>query len=241
MKLLLIINSKMIKIYPYEKLGRANHGWLDARHHFSFASYYDSNRVNFGALRVINDDIIKPHSGFATHPHDNMEIITYVRSGAITHKDSKGNEGKTKSGDIQVMSAGSGIRHSEYNHEDVETNLYQIWIIPNKNNVTPRWDTKEFPKDPVKDKLPLLVSGDKSAPLFIHQDAQIYGGNIVKGNVIKHKIKNQIYLLVSKGEITVENKNLKKGDGAEITEVSEIEIKAISDCEVLIIDIPKIF
>ncbi|MBL6665090.1 MAG: pirin family protein [Rickettsiales bacterium] len=230
----------MITIYRYEQLGHANHGWLNARHHFSFASYQNANRVNFGALRVINDDIIKAHSGFAPHPHEDMEIITYVRSGAITHKDSKGNEGKTKAGDIQVMSAGSGIRHSEMNNEDEETNLYQIWIIPNKLGVAPRWDAKEFPKEPVKDALPLLVSGDKKAPLFIYQDAHIYGGNILKGTTISHPIKNQVYLLVSKGEIEVEGNIIKKGDGAEITDVSHISITAISDCEILIIDVPNL-
>ena len=230
----------MIRVYKYEELGHAKHGWLDARHHFSFASYYNPNRMNFGALRVINDDIIQEHSGFAPHPHENMEIITYVRSGAITHKDSEGNEGKTKAGDIQVMSAGSGIRHSEMNREDEETNLYQIWIVPNKIGVAPRWDAKEFPKEPVTHALPLLVSGDKEAPLFIYQDAQIYGGNIAKGTIINHPIKHQIYLLVSKGEIEVEGEIIKKGDGAEITDISAIDIKAISDCEVLIIDVPNI-
>jgi redox-sensitive bicupin YhaK (pirin superfamily) len=143
----------MIKIYPYDSLGHADHGWLNARHHFSFASYQNPDRMKFGLLRVINDDIIAANSGFATHPHQNMEIITYVRSGAITHKDSKGNEGRTGAGDIQVMSAGSGIEHSEYNLENEETNLYQIWIIPNKLGVKPRWDAKEFPKDPVKNSL----------------------------------------------------------------------------------------
>ena len=130
----------MINLIPYEKLGGADHGWLKAKHHFSFASYQDPNRMNFGPMRVINDDIVAAQKGFAPHPHDNMEIITYVRKGAITHKDNMGNEGRTAAGDVQVMSAGTGVTHSEYNLEDEETSLYQIWMFPNKKNVKPRWD-----------------------------------------------------------------------------------------------------
>jgi redox-sensitive bicupin YhaK (pirin superfamily) len=234
----------MIKIYPFEDLGHANHGWLNARHHFSFASYHNPERMNFGVLRVINDDMIAAHSGFDTHPHRDMEIITYVRSGAISHKDSKGNEGKTGAGDIQVMSAGSGTLHSEFNHEDEETNLYQIWILPNKKNVEPRWEAKEFPKDPVKNSLPLLVSGNeddcKKGALFIHQDAQIFGGNLEKGNVINHSIKNQAYILVSKGSVKIEDEVLKKGEGAEITDLKNIEISALQDSEILVIDVPNL-
>ena len=231
----------MIKIYPYEKLGHANHGWLNARHHFSFASYYNKNRMHFGVLRAINYAVIAPHSGFDTHPHQDMEIITYVRKGAISHKDSHGNEGKTQAGDVQVMSAGSGIRHSEFNHEDEETNLYQIWILPNKAGVKPRWDAKKFPKELVKDSLPLLVSGDeKDDALFIHQDAQIYGGNLNKGTKINQKINNQVYLLVSKGEIEILGETLKKGDGAEITDEKNIAILAKEDAEILVIDVPNL-
>ena len=120
----------MIQPIFYDQLGQANFGWLAAKHHFSFGQYHDSQRMGFGKLRVINDDIIKPHSGFDTHPHRDMEIITYVRQGAISHKDSRGNSGRTEAGDVQVMSAGTGIFHSEHNHEDVDTNLYQIWIEP---------------------------------------------------------------------------------------------------------------
>lgn len=230
----------MIKIYPYETLGHADHGWLNARHHFSFANYYNPNRTNFGVLMVINDDIIKAQSGFPQHPHKNMEIITYVRSGAISHQDSYGNQGKTKAGDVQVMSAGSGIKHSEYNLEEEQTNLYQIWIKPNQTNVTPRWDAKSFPQDPVEDKLPLLVSGQNdNAPLFIYQDAQIYGGKLNKNTVLKHHIKNQAYLLISHGELKINNQKVKKGDGIEITDISHINIEALEDSEILLIDVPK--
>ena len=134
----------MITIYPYEELGHADHGWLDARHHFSFGRYHNPERMGFGVLRVINDDIIKAGKGFDTHPHKDMEIITYVRKGAITHRDSNGNEGRTEAGDVQVMSAGTGIFHSEYNLEDEDTNIYQIWIEPHKLDVTPDWSAHEF-------------------------------------------------------------------------------------------------
>ncbi len=229
----------MITIYPYAELGHANHGWLDARHHFSFASYYDPKRTQFGVLRVINDDVVKAGAGFDTHPHRDMEIITYVRKGAITHRDSQGNEGRTEAGDVQVMSAGTGIFHSEYNVESEDTNLYQIWITPHTKGVKPRWDAKTFPKEPVKDKLNLLVSGDGNAPLSIHQHAAIYAGRLLKGTKITHPITTQAYVLVSEGELEIDGKKLSKGDGAEITNRSSVIIHALSDAEILVIDVPK--
>lgn len=228
----------MINVYPYEGLGRANHGWLDARHHFSFAEYRDPNRMGFGALRVINDDIIGAGTGFDTHPHRDMEIITYVREGAITHRDSNGNEGRTEAGDVQVMSAGTGIFHSEKNAGTIDTNLFQIWIEPNKLSVEPAWDSYEFPRDPVASELMLLVSGDGTAPLSISQDAFIYAGTLLAGTEIDHPIHNQAYLLVSKGELQINGQNLKKGDGAEITSESVVRLQALSDAEVLVIDVP---
>ncbi len=232
----------MIKIYPYDRLGHADHGWLDARHHFSFARYVDRNRVGFGALRVINDDLIAPGKGFGAHPHDNMEIITYVRKGAISHRDSMGHQGRTKAGDVQVMSAGSGVQHSEFNAEPETTSLYQIWIEPNERNVTPRWDAKEFPKTPVDDALPVLVSGQKqhegSNALFIHQDAAIYGGILAKGTALKQPIMHQAYVLASVGSFMLNGETLNRGDGAEITGDKVLEIKALTDAEVLVIDVP---
>ncbi len=233
----------MIKIYPYEQLGYANHGWLEARHHFSFAGYRNKERMNFGALRVINDDRIEAGQGFGTHPHENMEIITYVKKGAISHKDSLNNEGRTKAGDVQVMSAGTGVFHSEFNAENIDTELYQIWITPNEQNVHPRWKAKEFPKAPVASKLAVLVSGQAAHAggdaLFIHQDAAIYGGRMEKGASISQAIKHQAYILVSAGEISIGGEVLKKGDGAEITGESEFSITALSDSEVLVIDAPR--
>ena len=228
----------MLNIIPFEKLGQANHGWLHARHHFSFSSYYDANRMGFGVLRVINDDIIQAGTGFPTHPHSNMEIITYVRQGAITHRDSEGNVGRTEAGDVQVMSAGTGIRHSEHNLESEDTNLYQIWIEPNRVNVKPRWDAREFPKEPVTDQLTLLVSGDGTAPLHINQDATIHAGRLLSGSSLVHRLKQQAYLLVADGEIEVNGEKAVEGDGVEITDLKEVSIAARKDSEVLVIEVP---
>ena len=229
----------MITIYPYEQLGHADHGWLNARHHFSFASYRNPARTGFGPLLVINDDIIQAGKGFDTHPHQDMEIITYVRKGAITHRDNKGNEGRTVAGDIQVMSAGTGIFHSEYNLESVDTNIYQIWIQPNKLGVDPVWDAREFPKEPAEGALTLLVSGDGKAPLSINQNAHIYAGKLPKGSELVHPVHQQAYLLVSEGELELDGKLMKKGDGAEITGEQSFSLKALSDADVLVIDVPK--
>lgn len=229
----------MITHYPYAKLGHANHGWLDARHHFSFASYQDPERQQFGVLRVINDDVIKAGAGFDTHPHRNMEIITYVREGAITHRDSNGNVGRTVAGDVQVMSAGTGVFHSEFNLGSVDTNIFQIWIEPNQLDVKPRWSSYKFPKEPTADSLMLLVSGDGDAPLSIHQDAFIYAGHLLQGTQLTHPIKHQAYILVSEGSLEVEGQMLNKGDGLEVEEISSIALKALSNTRVLVIDVPQ--
>lgn len=230
-----------ITVVPYENLGRNNIGWLDARHHFSFGQYRDPNRMGFGTLRVINDDIVQPHSGFDTHPHENMEIITYVRSGAITHRDSTGNEGRTQAGDVQVMSAGSGIKHSEHNEEDEPTTLYQIWIMPREDSVEPRWDAMSFPKEPANDALPLLVSGeqDDGDALFIHADARMYGGRLSEGSSITQPVSGLGYLLVSEGVVTINGQEVRRGDGAEISDLDVVTIEAHDDSEVLLIDLSK--
>ena len=229
----------MITHYPYANLGHANHGWLDARHHFSFASYQDPQRQQFGVLRVINDDVIKAGAGFDTHPHKNMEIITYVREGAITHRDSNGNVGRTVAGDVQVMSAGTGVFHSEFNLESEDTNIFQIWIEPNQLDVKPRWDSYKFPEELTADSLMLLVSGDGDAPLSIYQDAFIYAGHLSEGTELTHTIKHQAYVLVSAGSLELEGRLLNKGDGLEVTELSSIHMKALSDTRVLVIDAPQ--
>ncbi len=229
----------MIKIYPYGDLGRANHGWLDARHHFSFASYHNPERMGFGVLRVINDDIIQAGTGFDTHPHQNMEIITYVRQGAITHRDSNGNTGRTTAGDVQVMSAGTGVYHSEYNLEEEDTNIFQIWIEPDQLDVQPNWGSHSFPKNPAEHQLELLVSGDGKAPLSIHQNAYIYGGYLTAGTALDHPLTNQAYILVSDGEVRIDREFLSKGDGAEITDTSSVRLESISDARVLVLDVPR--
>jgi redox-sensitive bicupin YhaK (pirin superfamily) len=229
----------MITHYPYSNLGHADHGWLDARHHFSFSGYQDPQRQQFGVLRVINDDVIKAGAGFDTHSHKNMEIITYVREGAITHRDSNGNVGRTLAGDVQVMSAGTGVYHSEFNLESEDTNIFQIWIEPNLQEVKPRWDSYKFPKEPTADALMLLVSGDGNAPLSIHQDAFIYAGHLIEGTELIHSIKHQAYVLVSEGSLEVEGCLLNKGDGLEVAELSSMNMKAQSDARVLVIDVPR--
>ena len=233
----------MIRVYPYENLGHADHGWLNARHHFSFASYRDPKRVGFGQLLVINDDVIAAGRGFAPHPHNDMEIITYVREGAITHEDSMGNVGRTGAGDVQVMSAGTGVIHSEKNLEPGQTRLYQIWIEPREQGVKPRWEAAQFPKQPVTGTLPVLVSGQAqhagTEALMIHQDAAIYGGNITAGTTITQPIQHQAYVLASEGAFTVNGTPLKQGDGAEITSDKTLTITATSDAEVLVIDVPS--
>ena len=228
----------MLKHYPFDTLGGADHGWLNAKHHFSFASYHDPKKMSFGELLVINDDRIAPYTGFDTHPHRDMEIITYVRRGAITHKDSRGNKGRTTAGNVQVMSAGTGIMHSEYNHEDEETNIFQIWIMPRSKGIEPRWDAAEFPREPVTDRLPLLVSGDGEAPLQIHQDARIFAGTLTKGTSLKHAVTGQAYLLVSEGEVTVNATRAVKGDGIAASGEKHLALDADCDAEILIIEVP---
>ncbi len=232
----------MITLYPYAALGHANHGWLDARHHFSFGMYHNPARRGFGTLLVINDDRIAAGRGFAPHPHRDMEIITYVREGAITHRDSMGNAGRTQAGDVQVMSAGTGIEHSEQNIETVETRLFQIWIQPSTLGVKPRWDAATFPKHFVSDTLPVLVSGREediaAGALMIHQDAAIYGGNIEADSTLHVPVQHQAYVLVSRGEISLNGTAMSQGDGAEVVGVNPLIVSATTDAEILVIDAP---
>lgn len=228
----------MITHHAFAELGGVNHGWLNAKHHFSFADYYDPRKLSHGELMVINDDRIAPHTGFDTHPHRDMEIITYVRKGAITHQDNKGNKGRTTAGNVQVMSAGTGIFHSEYNLEDEEANIYQIWIKPAEKGVSPRWDAAEFPKAPVKNSLQLLVSGDGKAPLQINQNARIFAGRIGEGEELTHHVSGKAYLLVAEGEALVNDLHARKGDGIGITDEAFVTLKAKTEAELLIIEVP---
>lgn len=183
-------------------------------------------------------DRIAANTGFDTHPHQNMEIITYVRKGAITHKDNKGNQGRTTAGNVQVMSAGTGIYHSEFNLENEETNIYQIWIKPKTNGIEPNWNMAEFPKQPVTDSLQLLVSGEETSPLNINQDARIYAGRLNKSTKITHNVIGKAYVLISEGNIEVNGNKAQKGDGLSISDETSLELEALNDAEVLIIEVP---
>ena len=231
----------MLTPFRKDDHGHVKFDWLDTRHHFSFGEYYNENRLGFGALRVINDDMIKAGTGFGLHPHRDMEIITYVRSGTVLHQDSLGNKGRTEAGDVQVMSAGRGIVHAEHADPEKDTTLFQIWIHPRERGIAPQWDQKAFPKEPVKTDLNLLVSGRSedaaSSALKIHQDAAIYGGRLEKGTELTHVLKSAAYIVMSEGEATVNGTALKKGDGAEISDETKLVIRADSDVELLVIEI----
>lgn len=233
----------MIDIRPFASLGAANHGWLDARHHFSFADYHDPDRVHWGALRVWNDDAIAPKTGFPLHPHSDMEIVTYVREGAITHRDHLNNEGRTVAGDVQVMSAGRGIQHEEWNLEDGDTRLFQIWIEPNRQGVTPRWETASFPKEGRKGRLVPLASGKADAPaeaLFIAQDAEVLGASLDAGTQVTHLIGEGrlAYLVPAKGRVEVNGIELSERSGAAIRDVEELTIRALDEAEIVLVDLP---
>lgn len=229
----------MMDIRKFADLGKADFGWLQARHHFSFGRYYDAAHMGFANLRVVNDDRVAMGSGFDLHPHDNMEIITYVRQGGIGHKDSLGNNGMTPVGSVQVMSAGTGISHAEYASETENTVLYQIWILPRERDVAPRWDMAEFPTEPVADNLPLLVSGrDEDAgkgALLIHAEAALYGGRLTKGTSLMQDFGARAYVLVSSGSVTVQGQALEAGDGAALADEGVVRIDATQDAEVVVI------
>ena len=229
----------MIERRPFEGLGHADHGWLNARHHFSFANWYDPQRMGWGAIRVWNDDEIAPGTGFPAHPHRDMEIITYVRKGAITHKDSLGNQGRTGAGDVQVMSAGTGIRHAEYNLEDESTTLFQIWIEPKTAGGAPSWGAKPFPKEERDGAFTVLASGlgDKDA-LPIRTDGRVAGATIKAGGSADYELspERHAYLVSAVGEVEVNGVRLNARDGAAITGESRLTIKALSDAEVVLVE-----
>lgn len=228
-----------IEVRPFASLGAANHGWLDAHHHFSFAEYYDPARMNWGAIRVWNDDIIQPQSGFPPHPHADMEIVTYVRTGAITHKDSLGNEGRTEAGDVQVMSAGSGIRHAEYNLENEATTLFQIWIMPNRTGGSPSWGAKPFPKECRSGAWQVLASGiegDMDA-LPIRTNARVVGATIKAGESLSYEVNagRYAYLVPATGAIEIDGHRANARDGVAIKE-GLITVTALEDAEIVLVD-----
>ncbi|WP_404334791.1 pirin family protein [Sphingomonas sp. MMS12-HWE2-04] len=230
----------MIELRPYDSLGGANHGWLDAKHHFSFANYQDENRVHWGNLRVWNDDTIAPKTGFPPHPHRDMEIITYVRKGAITHQDNLGNKGRTEAGDVQVMSAGTGITHSEYNMEDGETQIFQIWIIPTRSGEKPAWGAKPFPKGDRAGQFVVLASGydNDNDALPIRTDARVVGATLKAGETAEYTIgaDRKAYLVPATGAIDLDGIRVNARDGAAIKDLETITITAIEDSEIVLVD-----
>jgi quercetin 2,3-dioxygenase len=228
----------MIDIRPFASLGHADHGWLDAHHHFSFASYHDPARMSWGKIRVWNDDRIAAKSGFPPHPHRDMEIVTYVRTGAITHKDSMGNEGRTGAGDVQVMSAGSGVTHAEYNLEDEETTLFQIWIETDRPGVKPGWGQMPFPKEAREGNFQLLASGDAAdGALTIHADARILGATVNAGSSVAYRADPSRHLyLVPSAEVRINGITANARDGVAITGEDLVTIEAEADAELVLVD-----
>lgn len=230
----------MIDKRPFAALGGADHGWLKARHHFSFAGYYDPARMHWGALRVWNDDEIAPQSGFPPHPHADMEIITYVREGAITHKDSLGNEGRTEAGDVQVMSAGSGIRHAEYNLEPETTRIFQIWIQPTSLGGAPTWGARPFPKSDRAGRFVTLASGlpgdDEALP--IRTDARVAGATLKAGEAAEYALGagRHAYVVPAVGAIEVNGVRLDARDGAAVRDEAVLRVKALEDAEIVLVD-----
>jgi redox-sensitive bicupin YhaK (pirin superfamily) len=230
----------MIDIRPFNSLGRADHGWLNARHHFSFASYYEPARMGWGAIRVWNDDEIAARSGFPPHPHNDMEIITYVRTGAITHQDSMGNKGRTGAGDVQVMSAGTGVRHAEYNLEDEATTLFQIWVETDKRGAQPSWGARQFPKDDRAGSFVTLASGfdgDGDA-LRINAAARVMGATLNAGETAELTLdpSRHVYLVAVGGPIEVNGRRAQPRDGVAITGEEKVELRAIEDAEIVVVD-----
>jgi quercetin 2,3-dioxygenase len=230
----------MIDRRPFASLGGADHGWLNAKHHFSFADYFDPRRMNHGALRVWNDDEIAPDTGFPPHGHADMEIITYVREGAISHKDNFGNEGRTPAGDVQVMSAGTGIRHSEYNLEPTPTRIFQIWIQPDRRGGQPSWGAKAFPKGDRSGRMVTLASGiagDTDA-LPIRANARVVGATLKAGESVDYKLgeDRRGYLVPAAGAVEVNGVRIDARDGAAIEKQAVVTIKALEDSEIVLVD-----
>lgn len=230
----------MIELRPLASLGGANHGWLDAKHHFSFANYHDPKRMHWGDLRVWNDDTIAPHTGFPQHAHQDMEIITYVREGAITHEDSLGNKGRTEAGDVQVMSAGTGVRHSEYNREDVITRIFQIWIVPTRSGEQPSWGAKPFPKGDRAGHFVTLASGFDSDDdaLPIRADARIVCATLKAGETAEYPLgaNRNAYVVPASGSISIDGVRVNARDGAAIRDVDVLHVTAVEDSEILMVD-----
>ncbi len=231
------------KIQRARDRGFADHGWLKAAHSFSFANWYDPEKMHFGAIRVLNDDIIAGGKGFGTHPHDNMEIITIPLSGAIAHKDSTGTDGVIRTGDVQIMSAGTGIKHSETNASETDQlNLFQVWILPKLKNIKPRYEQKSFSENDRLDKWQIVVSPDEEdESVWINQDAVFALATLSEGKDIDYTIKfkgNGIYVMVIDGEIKILEDVLQKRDAMEVAGAEKITLQAATTSKVLVIEVP---
>jgi quercetin 2,3-dioxygenase len=230
----------MIELRPFNRLGAADHGWLKAKHHFSFGSHYDPSNLGHGALRVWNDDEIEPNSGFPPHPHSNMEIITYVREGAITHQDNLGNKGRTEAGDVQVMSAGSGIRHAEYNLEPKRTKIFQIWIEPTTQGGPPTWGAKPFPKSDRTGNFVTIASGfaDDKEALPIRADARVLATTLKAGESARYTAgkARHLYLVPAAGKVEINGVGVNARDGVAIRDEAELKITALEDSELVLVD-----
>jgi redox-sensitive bicupin YhaK (pirin superfamily) len=230
-------------LHKAETRGHANHGWLDSHHTFSFAHYYNPERVHFGMLRVLNDDVVDAGKGFGTHPHDNMEIISIPLSGDLEHKDSMGNTTVIKQNDVQIMSAGTGIYHSEYNrNKDRKVSFLQIWVFPKEQNIKPRYGQKTFNPEERVNKLQQVISPDKEGEgIWINQDAWFHLGNLKAGLETTYDVKqksNGVYAFVISGEVTVNGQKLSKRDGFGVWEADQLNIKADADAEILLMEVP---
>ncbi|MEM8589730.1 MAG: pirin family protein [Pseudomonadota bacterium] len=233
----------MIEKRAFDTLGHANHGWLDAHHHFSFADYHDPTRQGVGPLLVWNDDTIQPDSGFPMHPHRDMEIITYVRAGQIDHEDHLGNRGTTLAGDVQVMSAGTGIMHAEFNRGTAPTQIFQIWIQPKERGMPPRWDNKEFPKGANANRLVPLASGRdadiEAGGLYIHQDAAVHGATLEAGKTLEHTLAgSRAYLVPARGRLRINGTEVDARDGLVLSGETALRIEALEDAEFILADLP---
>ncbi len=231
----------MIQVQPFDRLGRFRNEWLTARHHFSFGGYNDPARMGFGRLRVWNDDEVAPGAGFDPHPHRDMEIVTYIRQGAITHRDNLGNEGRTEAGDVQVMHAGTGIVHAEYNREDQPTRLFQIWIEPDRRGVKPGWGTKQFPRG--GNGLSLLASGREqdaaTDALPLYADAAVLAGTLKAGETTTYSLSpgRAAYLVPAAGSVEVNGTKVGTRDGAAIAGEPVLTITAIEDTEMVLVEV----
>lgn len=230
----------MIDIRPFASLGHADHGWLNARHHFSFASYHEPARMGWGAIRVWNDDEIAGKSGFPPHPHSDMEIITYVRTGAITHQDSMGNQGRTGAGDVQVMSAGTGVRHAEYNLEEEATTLFQIWVLTDKPGATPSWGAMQFPKEQRAGSFVTLASGfeEDAEALKINAAARVMGATLKAGETAELQLdpSRHVYLVAVNGAVEVNGVRAEPRDGIAITAEVRVTVTALEEAEIVLVD-----